>query len=165
MKSTDSLQFNILFVCLGNICRSPLAEALLQKKVQDKGLSNLIFTDSCGTSDYHIGELPDPRTQKNASSHGLQLTHRGRQLHLSDFDTFHYLLVMDDSNLDNVEKVKPKDSSANVLKLGHFYLKDPGANVPDPWFGGEEGFEEVYKMLDESTDELIQFLENNAKGI
>lgn len=159
MSPAESFQFNLLFVCLGNICRSPLAEALFRKKIVDKGLQRVINVDSCGTSDYHIGELPDPRTIKNAATHGVSLNHLGRQLKTTDFSTFNMIVVMDDSNMANLEKVKPKHSSAVVKKMGDFYPNSIGIDVPDPWFGGEAGFESVYTMLDQCTDELMKFVE------
>lgn len=126
----------------------------------DNGLESIIFVDSRGTSDYHIGETPDPRTLKNANSHGLILNHRGRQLKSDDFDYFNTMIMMDDSNIANAEKVKPPHCKSEIRKMGDFYLDNPGADVPDPWFGGEAGFESVYTMLDKCTDELINYVKS-----
>lgn len=158
-------KFNVLFVCLGNICRSPLAEAIFAKKIYDLNLLKHIRTDSCGTGNYHIGEQPDPRTIDVAGKHGIPINHQCRQLSESDGKEFDMIIGMDESNRNNIiwklgESIKPK-----LWKMRAF---DPqgGENVPDPYHGTEKDFESVYQILDRSIDQLIERIrkENNFIG-
>ncbi|MEO9483753.1 MAG: low molecular weight protein-tyrosine-phosphatase [Ekhidna sp.] len=147
----------ILFVCLGNICRSPLAEAVFKKKLEIHGLDDEIFADSAGTANYHVGETPDPRTIEIASKHGIPVNHRGQQFkkhHLNEFD---YLLAMDHSNYRNMEIEMGTDSD-KLLLMRDFDPQGKGQDVPDPWYGGMNGFEEVYQILDRSLDEFLTFI-------
>jgi len=156
----------VLFICLGNICRSPLAEAILIHKIKEKGLKDSIIVDSCGTSDFHIGELPDERTLACAAKHQLSIRHRGRQILRSDLKSFDYLIAMDTSNLKNVQKLagKYKITPKNLLLMSNFKNGLEFRDVPDPYYGGEEGFEEVYEILDSSIDELLSSLEKELSN-
>jgi len=146
----------ILMVCLGNICRSPLADALLRKKVAEIGLD--IEIDSAGTSDYHIGGEPDKRTQENALNHGLDMSFlRARQFTKKDFDTFDLIYVMDKSNECNVLSLTADSGQKEKVKLILDLLDDTQyKEVPDPYFGGEQGFETVYNLLDQATDKILE---------
>lgn len=150
----------VLFVCLGNICRSPLAEGLFRKLTEDSNYSELISCDSCGTSSYHIGDLPDNRTRINAEKHGLILTHRGRQLSKEDFNEFDYILAMDSSNYENINFAKDKlgKIKAKIFLMRDFDKDDKGEDVPDPYYGGPEGFENVYRILKRSTEGFMEYL-------
>jgi len=149
----------VLFVCLGNICRSPLAEALFKHKIKEKKLEHFFEADSCGTSNYHIGDTPDPRTIKNALKNGVTIDHRGRQLCSADFDQFDYIYVMDKSNRDNSLRLAQENHHRiKVIMMRSFDAVDKGEDVPDPWAGGEEGFQEVFEILDRSIDRLINKL-------
>ncbi|MFQ3213386.1 MAG: protein-tyrosine phosphatase [Marivirga sp.] len=151
----------ILFVCLGNICRSPLAEALFKKKVIQNGLTEYFKIDSCGTSDYHIGELPDDRTIANAKANGLKINHRGRQFTTDDFKKFDKILVMDRSNLENVFSLSTRLSERERVALIRDYEEEnslKGTNVPDPYYGGEKGFQNVYDILERCTGKLLETL-------
>lgn len=144
----------VLFVCLGNICRSPLAEAIFNSKVKQAGMQTQFKCDSAGTSDFHIGELPDERTIKCASKYNLPLNHRGRQVNRTDFRDFEYILAMDDHNLRNLNNLKVRYGFGNkeIHLMRDFVTETQGLSVPDPYYGGEEGFEEIYQILDEALD-------------
>ncbi len=145
----------ILIVCLGNICRSPLAEGILLHLVNEKKLD--LHIDSAGTANYHVGEAPDPRTIKNAKKHNINLSSlRARQFVNEDFDAFDKIFVMDKSNLQNVLKLAKNDLQKQKVDL-FLNISHPGKNleVPDPWFGGEEGFEEVFNLVYQTCSDLV----------
>lgn len=149
---------NVLMVCLGNICRSPMADGLLRKKVVLNQLP--IIVDSAGTANYHVGKAPDPRMCETAKSFDCNIDDlRARQFVQADFDNFDLIYVMDSSNYNNVMSLARNDEDRGKvdLLLNETY---PGENrnVPDPYYGGEEGFIEVYQLLNEATDRLIQKL-------
>jgi protein-tyrosine phosphatase len=150
----------VLFVCLGNICRSPLAEGLFKKLTAENGLIDQITSDSAGTGSYHIGSLPDSRTRANASSHGLELVHRARQFKSGDLHQFDYILAMDSSNLEDINYLKEgvKDATARIYLMRHFDPLAKNADVPDPYLGGAAGFEEVYRILERSTLAFLEFI-------
>ena len=143
-------------VCLGNICRSPLAHGILDSKLDTKNF----MVDSAGTSNYHIGSLPDQRSIAIARKYGLDITNqRGRQFIVEDFETFNYIYVMDKSNFENVIKMarNVKDIAKVKLILNE---SNPNKNleVPDPYYGGDSGFDDVYKMLDEACNVITNRL-------
>jgi protein-tyrosine phosphatase len=149
----------VLFVCLGNICRSPLAEGLFKQKVIEAGLTEYIEVDSCGTSNFHIGEQPDPRTVENALSNGLRLDHQARQFNKTDFEHFDFIIAMDSSNYNHiVDMASSSKERMKVSKMRDFDELDKGSNVPDPYFGGKKGFQDVYDILDRSTAALLQHI-------
>ncbi|UGS23011.1 low molecular weight protein-tyrosine-phosphatase [Flavobacterium channae] len=145
----------ILMVCLGNICRSPLAEGIMRSK-----LSEDFTVDSAGTGGWHAGELPDKRSIATAKNRGLDITNqRARQFKKSDFDTFDHIFVMDNSNYKDVLALAPNDVAKSKVKL---ILNElfPGENVdvPDPYYGGQDGFENVFDMLDQACEEIARKL-------
>ncbi len=147
-------------VCLGNICRSPLAEGILKSKVDP----NKVYVESAGTGDWHIGQLPDKRSIKVAEEHGLDITdQRGRQFQSSDFDHFDRIYVMDNSNYSDVLALARNEEDQNKV---HLILNEifPGDNldVPDPYMGGESGFKRVYDMLDQATDKILERLKDKS---
>jgi protein-tyrosine phosphatase len=148
----------ILMVCLGNICRSPMADGLLRKKVAELGLK--VEVDSAGTSGLHSGEKPDPRMQATAEALGTPIDFlRARQFVREDFHRFDRIYVMDQSNYNNVLQLASNDEDIAKVRmiLNELY---PGMNkpVPDPYYGGEEGFLAVYKLLDEATELIVNQL-------
>lgn len=148
----------ILFVCLGNICRSPLAEAIMKHKLNEAGLSEKIWVDSCGTASYHIGERPDHRTIRNAAGNGVKMSHVGRQLTASDLEKHDIILAMDKSNYDNILRLKNASQFIDKLKLMRDFDDDPGDEVPDPYYGEERDFQQVFDILNKSVDGLIAHL-------
>lgn len=145
----------ILMICLGNICRSPLAEGILRSKISKKNT-----VDSAGTGGWHAGELPDKRSVAIAKSKGLDITNqRARQFKISDFDTFDYIYVMDKSNYKDVIALAPNETAKSKVKmiLNELY-PEKNTDVPDPYYGGQDGFENVYNMLDQACDVIASKL-------
>jgi len=149
---------NVLFVCLGNICRSPLAEGIFRQRVNEKGLSGRFEMDSCGTAAYHIGKHPDSRSVANAKQNGVCYDHYARQFEVKDFYDFDFIIPMDDANYEDVVRLRPKGAKAKVFKMRHFDTVEINSDVPDPYYGGEQGFQEVFDILNRSVDELIEYL-------
>jgi protein-tyrosine phosphatase len=145
----------VLMVCLGNICRSPMAEGILRKKSIEKGLS--LEVDSCGTAAYHVGNAPDPRSIEKSLEHGIDISMlRARQFNSMDFQNFDSILVMDRDNFRNVQNLAKSDYERNKVKLIlHDSHEVIGNDVPDPYYGGSQGFETVYQLLDKSLDTFI----------
>ena len=145
----------ILMVCLGNICRSPLAEGILRKKIEERGLDWQV--DSAGTGSWHIGEQPDPRSVLTARKHGIDITgQRARQLRPDDLDRFDLILAMDQSNYRDILRFAASDEQKEKVHLIMNFHR-PGTNeaVPDPYWD-DDGFEKVYEMLDAACDKLIE---------
>ncbi|WP_034040308.1 low molecular weight protein-tyrosine-phosphatase [Wocania ichthyoenteri] len=146
----------ILMVCLGNICRSPLAEGIMRSKLPN----DTFLVDSAGTANYHIGNAPDSRSIAVAKKYGLNISGlKGRQFSVLDFDAFDLIYVMDESNFKNVIALARDDKDIAKVKfiLNEVY-PNQDYNVPDPYYGGDEGFENVYKMLDEACDRIAEKL-------
>lgn len=149
----------ILFVCLGNICRSPLAEAVFKHKVKEKGLEHLFEIDSCGTGNYHIGDPPDPRTISNARKNGVVIEHLGRQLRDDDLAYFDVILAMDNKNLKSIHSLRSAEEYLHKVKLmREFDPSEKGGEVPDPYYGEEKHFQEVFEILDRTAAALLEEL-------
>ena len=148
----------VLFVCLGNICRSPTAEGVFRRALEQAGLADDVEIDSCGVGSWHVGKAPDARAQQAALSRGIDLSSlRARQLTEQDFAEFDYVLGMDQDNLRAMRELKPANSQAHVGLFLDF-AGTPGAEVPDPYYGGDEGFENVLTMIEAASAGLIQHL-------
>jgi len=146
---------NILFVCLGNICRSPLAEAVFAGRVASEGLSDRIRADSAGTAGYHAGEAADRRSRACAARHGLSITHRARAVTSSDFRTFDLLVAMDQSNADDLRRRAPDAASRRKVRLLRDWDPAGTGDVPDPYYGDEGDFEQVWHLCDRSVPGLL----------
>lgn len=148
---------NVLMVCLGNICRSPLAEGILKNKVK----ATQIHVDSAGTAGYHVGNPPDQRSIIVAHNHGIDISQqRCRKFTVSDFDTFDLIYAMDNSNYNNIigQSRNKKDSEKVSLLLSEINFKNE--EVPDPYYDSEDGFEKVFHMIDQACDAIAARLEN-----
>lgn len=152
----------ISFVCLGNICRSPLAQGVFQDLVNREKLDQNIFISSAGTGNWHIGNLPDERMRQTAQSKGIKLESRAQQFQSKDFNRFNLILAMDHSNLIRLSEIAP--SSLPPDKLILFRSFDPESNddqdVPDPYYGGAKGFEEVYSMVKRTCPPLLDYIKS-----
>lgn len=154
---------SVLFVCMGNICRSPTAEGVFRKLIAERKVDHLFYVDSAGTHAYHVGKKPDPRSQEAARARGVDLSPlRARQLELADFDIFDHLLVMDSDNYVNVMAECPKMYS---YKVRYFLDHAPQLGVrevPDPYYGGPSGFEHVLDLVEAASEGLLAELIKDA---
>lgn len=157
-------EIKVLMVCLGNICRSPMADGLLRKKVKENNLP--VFVDSAGTGGWHVGEAPDERMRATAKRFDVPIDElRGRQFSRTDFDQFDWIYVMDHSNRDNVlQLARNSEDKEKVELILNESMPDSDAEVPDPYFGGEQGFTAVFKLLDDATDAIIEKLKKELNG-
>ncbi|MBC8286639.1 MAG: low molecular weight phosphotyrosine protein phosphatase [Nitrospinae bacterium] len=151
----------VCFVCLGNICRSPLAQGVFEALVKKEGLQDRIKTSSAGVSGWHAGSPPDVRMQQTARSHGIQLNSRGRQFQASDFQQMDLVLAMDHSNLDALQQMRPEPELQDKLFLFRSFdpKNDGDLEVPDPYYGGDKGFETVYQMVERTCPKVLQHLQ------
>ncbi len=154
---------NVLFVCLGNICRSPVAEAVFRQYIVEADLVNAVNCDSAGTAGYHIGQLPDYRARQNALEHGLTLSHRARRVAGEDFSAFDYFVAMDEANFETLQTLSWK--STGLSSDDHIFLLrefDPEAgddpNVPDPYYEDALVFETVYQIAERACRRLLLYL-------
>lgn len=159
----DPRRVRVLFVCLGNICRSPAAEGLMKDAVEENGTADRWVIDSAGTGGYHIGDLPDARMRAHARRRGLVLDHVCRQVRESDFEDFDIIIGMDESNLTNLRRLAPTvEAEAKIVGMAEFFgryaLRD---HVPDPYYDGAEGFELVLDLLTDATRNLRDTVEAN----
>ena len=153
----------ILFVCLGNICRSPAAHGVMQRLVEEQGVADRFEIDSAGLYGGHAGDLPDSRMRAHARSRGLELTHRSRQVRESDFDRFDIIVAMDDSNYDRLLAMAPTpDDERKVVRMADFFTQHPWADcVPDPYYDGAQGFENALDLIEDGCLSLFkQLIEN-----
>ena len=150
-------KIKILFVCLGNICRSPSAEGIMKKLVAEAGLEDAFEIDSAGLIGYHEGELPDQRMRSHASRRGYVLDSRSRPVRPDDFDKFDYIIGMDDRNCDELQRLAPDLESKNkVHRMVEYSRQYSHDHVPDPYYGGASGFELVLDLLEDACAGLLE---------
>jgi protein-tyrosine phosphatase len=147
----------ICFVCLGNIVRSPLAENLFLHQAEQASVSDRFEVDSAGTGAWHIGEPPDSRMRRVAASHGLKYNGRARQIRLEDLENFDLIIAMDRENLADLQRMARSPEVEGKIRLLREFdpFGGPGTGVPDPYYGGIDGFEEVYQIVERSTKNLL----------
>lgn len=152
-------KIRVLFVCMGNICRSPTVEAVFKKHTINAGLGQYIESDSAGTHDYHIGDPPDARAQSAARKRGYDLSMlRGRQVSFADFQRFDYVLAMDAQNLSILQRRCPTEHQDKLALFCDFHEDYVGQEVPDPYYGGEDGFEYVLDLAEDVSESLLDRL-------
>lgn len=154
------MAIKIVFVCLGNICRSPAAEGVFKKMVSDHGFADQFEIDSAGTSGSHVGELADKRMREHAKKCGYELTSRSRKFEKEDLNAFDLILVMDDKNLKDVAAQALESQKTKIQKITDYCQKNKLSYVPDPYYGGDEGFENVIDILEDACHNLLQELKN-----
>ena len=156
----ESEKYSVLFVCLGNICRSPAAQAVMQRLVDERGLSDRFFIDSAGIGGWHIGDLPDKRMRVHARPRGYELTHRARKVQSRDFEDFDLIVGMDASNVDDLRHMAATvEQQDKVVMMGDYIRQFPNYDyVPDPYYEGSEGFELVLDLLEDACDHLLDML-------
>jgi len=160
-------KIKVLFVCMGNICRSPTADAVFRHLVKEAGADHMIHVDSAGTHAYHIGDPPDQRTQDTARQRGYRMHDlRARAVQASDFEEFDYILAMDKENLSLLQQRSPHQHTSKIqLFMQYSTQANPNVEVPDPYFGGHQGFELVLDMVEEASQGLLTHLRTNKKEI
>ena len=153
------MKVSVLFVCMGNICRSPTAEAVFRRRVEQAGLERDIHIDSAGTHDYHIGEAPDPRTRQAAMRRGYDMSQlRGRQVSRSDFHSFDYVLAMDNANLSILRRLRAEDADGHLGLFLDYATRHDASEVPDPYYGGGAGFEHVLDLVEDAAEGLLHHI-------
>ena len=154
----------VLFVCMGNICRSPSAEAVMNAYIKKAELSNKIICDSAGTISYHAGEPADARMQHHAKKRGYRLTSISRPIHKNDLEEFNYIIAMDEENMTDIKSMGLKNGQATKLSLiTDFCSNENPGFVPDPYYGGDSGFENVLDLLEDACEGLLKHIKNEHK--
>ncbi|KAI6108460.1 phosphotyrosine protein phosphatase I superfamily [Pisolithus croceorrhizus] len=148
------MTLSVLIVCLGNICRSPMGEAVLKHEAEKRGIA--INVDSAGTGAYHVGEPPDERTVATCREHNIPVNHLARQVEQSDFKDFQYILAADESNLRNLEAVRPRSSTAELRLWGSYLDNKP---IPDPYYGGITGFQRCLEQCTKLSNAFLDEVE------
>jgi len=152
-------QVKVLFVCMGNICRSPTAQGVFRHLVEKEGLSHLIMTDSAGTIAYHVGEQPDRRARETAAKRGVDLSDlRARKARAEDFEAFDYLIAMDYANYNDLLEISPPGREERLHLFLDFAPQRSEEEVPDPYYGGVAGFDRVFDLVEDAAHGLLQHI-------
>ena len=157
-------KYSVLFVCLGNICRSPAAQTVMQAMVDERALTDRFSIDSAGIGGWHIGDLPDKRMRVHARPRGYELTHRARKVNSADFEDFDLIVGMDATNVDDLKQMAATiEQQDKVVMMGDYIRQYPNYDyVPDPYYEGSEGFELVLDLLEDACDNLLnRIIEQN----
>jgi protein-tyrosine phosphatase len=153
----EKKKISVLFCCMGNICRSPTAHGVFEAMVEREGLVELVQVDSAGTHAYHIGKPPDSRSQQEAMTHGVDLSdQRARQVEGRDFSRFDYILAMDHDNYKNLSALCPAGMEDRLYLFMEFAQELDGEEVPDPYYGGKDGFRQVFEMVEAAAAGLLE---------
>lgn len=159
---TKEEPYQIVFVCLGNICRSPTGEGVFQHLVNERGLASYFIVDSAGTAAYHVGEPANSKSQAVANKHGVHLPSRARQFSRSDFGIFDLIVAMDKENKRNIRSLTSREEEMAKVFLMRDFDPDPGdRQVPDPYYGGLQGFQNVFDIIHRSSKALLDQLESH----
>ena len=157
--------FSVLFVCMGNICRSPTAHGVFKRKLMDAGIAHLVIVDSAGTHNFHPGSPPDARSQFHAARRGYDLSDlRARQISIDDYESYDLILVMDWDNLALVEDECPPEYFAKVRRLTEFCLTHDAPVVPDPYHGGAGGFDQVLDLIEDACEGLLRQVKQRVES-
>lgn len=161
----DGKKTKVLFLCLGNICRSVAAEEVFRTQVQSAGMENQVEVDSAGLIDYHEGELADPRMRRHSARRGYRLTHRSRPVRARDFRDFDMIVAMDAANVRGLRAVAPTEKDMEkVVMMADFLTRHVADSVPDPYYGGESDFEYVLDLLEDACQGLLQELKKDTSA-
>ncbi|MCG8451729.1 MAG: low molecular weight phosphotyrosine protein phosphatase [Spirochaetales bacterium] len=156
--------FRVMFVCLGNICRSPLGHGVFAHHVAQAGLQDQIFVESSGTGAWHVGEQADARMRSVAASHGVPIDHRAQKFASSDFEQYDLILAMDSQNRRDILSLCPHPSLAAKVKMFRDFDPQGPGDVPDPWYGGPEGFEMVWDIVERTASHLLQHISQELQS-
>jgi protein-tyrosine phosphatase len=160
----DQQPIRVLFVCMGNICRSPTAEGVFRKLVEEQALDTMIGVDSAGTHAYHVGEMPDKRAQTAATNRDVNLSKlRGRKFNAADFHEFDFIMAMDRDNYSNIKAKDPGNGKAEVALFLDYATNYTETEVPDPYYGGNNGFEFVLDLVEDASAGLLQHIREQHK--
>jgi len=161
---TKENPYKICFVCLGNICRSPTAEGIFQHLIDERGYQPYFYIDSAGTSAYHIGEPANSKSRDVANKHGVELRSRARKFTVDDLEEFDMILAMDHENLNNIRQLDSRNQYSEKIALMRNFDPEPGDGaVPDPYYGGMDGFQHVFDVIKHSCENLLDELEENIQ--
>jgi protein-tyrosine phosphatase len=151
----------IIFVCLGNICRSPLAHAVCEQILQEKGLGALVFVESAGVSSYHVGEQSDTRMRKTAAENGIEIDHRSRHFTYPDFSEYDLIFPMDSSNYSDILRMSRTDSDRKKIVMFRDFDPLGQGDVPDPYYGGPEGFQNVIDIVQRTCRDIVIYIQKH----
>lgn len=160
------MKHKILFICLGNICRSPAAEGIMQHLVDSHGLSANFLIDSAGIGSWHVGQLPDSRMRRHGLRHGYDFSSRARQFTTDDFSRFDLIVTMDEENYDTITaRARTADEERKVVRMASYLSRRQASSIPDPYYGGDQGFEHVITLLEDACQGLLDSIMHPRKEV